>query len=74
MEMLADLDGIINKIEHRLILALRFVNFPLFCVEFFSFLMISFRVITHWNSIDLEKGSWHQERPTLTTVREEPGV
>ena len=55
VEMLAALDGIINKIEHRLILALRFVNFPLFCVEFFSFLMISFRVITHWNSIDLEK-------------------
>lgn len=54
VERLAALDGIINKIEHRLILALRFVNFTLFCVEFFSFLMISFSVITHWNSTDLE--------------------
>ena len=54
VEMLAALDGIINKIEHRLILILRLINFPLFCIEFYSFLMISIRVIGHWNSIDLE--------------------
>ena len=51
VEMLAALDGIINKIEHRLILALRFLNFPLFCMEFLSFLMVSFRVLSHWNTI-----------------------
>eukprot|EP00092_Neocalanus_flemingeri_P018928 GFUD01020504.1.p2 GENE.GFUD01020504.1~~GFUD01020504.1.p2 ORF type:complete len:333 (+),score=122.64 GFUD01020504.1:36-1001(+) len=47
VEMLAALDGIINKIEHRLILVLRFINFPLFCVEFITFLMLSSRVVSH---------------------------
>ena len=54
VEMLAALDGIINRMEHKLILALRFVNFPLFCVELVSFLMVSSRVVIHWNTIDNE--------------------
>ena len=54
VEVLAALDGIINKVEHRLILALRFINFPLFCTEFVTFLMVSGRVISHWNNIKTE--------------------
>ena len=56
--MLAALDGIINKTEHRLIQVLRFLNFPLFCVEFYSFTMISILVLSHWDSIDLENGKF----------------
>jgi len=54
VEMLAALDGIINKIEHRLIQFLRFMNFPLFCTEFIAFVMISIRVTDHWSTIDHE--------------------
>ena len=52
VEMLAALDGIINKVEHRLIQFLRFVNFPFFCIEVVSFVMISLHVVEHWDSID----------------------
>jgi len=55
VEMLAALDGIINKIEHRLIQFLRFINFPLFCMEFIAFVMISIRVTEHWSTIDHKK-------------------
>ena len=52
--MLAALDGIINKVERRLIQFLRFVNFPLFCMELWSFVVISMRVIDNWDDIDKE--------------------
>ena len=52
--MLAALDGIINKVEHRLIQFLRFVNLPFFCMELVSFAVISMRVIDNWNDIDNE--------------------
>ena len=54
VEMLAALDGIINKVEHRLIQFLRFVNLPFFYMELVSFVVISMRVIDNWNDIDNE--------------------
>jgi hypothetical protein len=49
---LAQLDGIINKVEHRLILFLRLINFPLFVVEVVSFVMIVSLVSTHFGNIE----------------------
>ena len=52
VEELANLDGIINLVERRLIVALRMVNFPLFVMELVSFLMIFGKLIQHSNDIE----------------------
>ena len=72
--MLAALDGIINKVERRLIQFLRFVNFPLFCMELWSFVVISMRVINHWDDIDKENSRLDDEDNALNPKYCEGGI
>jgi len=57
VEDMAILDGIINKAEHRIILFLKFCNFPLFLFEFLCFIMIASLVIVHVGSITFDESS-----------------
>ena len=62
------IDGIINKAEHRIILLLRFIIFPLFLIEFVCFIAITSLVMSNISSIHheesradehcCEKGMW----------------
>ena len=52
VQTLASLDGIINRMEHRLILLLRMTNFPLFMTQFVAFIMISSMMVGNWTNIE----------------------
>jgi len=55
VEELANLDGIINLVESRLIVGLRMVNFPLFVMELVTFVVISSLVFRHNNDIEFKR-------------------
>lgn len=55
VEQLAMLDGIINKVEHRLITFLKMFCFPLFLVELVAFLAIASLVVEHRGDIVTSK-------------------
>jgi len=55
VEELANLDGIINLVEHRLIVGLRMVNFPLFVMEVVTFGAITYLVFYHSDDIKLRR-------------------
>ena len=62
VEELANLDGIINLVEHRLIVGLRMLNFPLLVMELVTFAMIFYYVIKHGSDIEFVRTS-HEESP-----------
>ena len=55
VEELANLDGIINLVEYRLIVGLRMVNFPLFVMEVVTFGAIAGLVFVHAEDIEFKK-------------------
>ena len=52
---MAHLDGIVNKAEHRIILALKLIKFPLFVTELVCFVAIVSEVFANYDHIDHEK-------------------
>jgi len=61
VEDMAIIDGIINKAEHRIIMLLKFINFPLFLFEFLCFIMIGSLVITNASYITFDENSPSKE-------------
>jgi len=55
VEELANLDGIINLVENRLIVGLRMVNFPLFMMEVVTFGAIAYLTFYHSNDIVINR-------------------
>jgi len=55
VEELANLDGIINLVEYRLIVGLRMVNFPLFVMEVVTFGAITGLVFLHADDIEFKR-------------------
>ena len=62
VEELANLDGIINLVEHRLIVGLRMLNFPLLVTELVTFVALFYNVIKHGADIEFVRTS-HEENP-----------
>jgi len=59
---MAHLDGIVNKAEHRIIMALKFFKFPLFVTEVVCFAVIVSEVVINFSHITFEedkKGGEH---------------
>ena len=57
VEEMAILDGIVNKAEHKIILILKFCNFPLFLFEFVCFIAIVSLVTINYDHITFEDKS-----------------